>query len=266
MCGIDIDITKHLETKRRTFDLRMRLSVDAGWLIFFGPSGSGKTLTLKALAGLLTPDAGAISVGGIDWFNHDQGLNRPPASRRVGYLFQDYALFPHLSVFANVGFGLKPNTLWRLNRRERACVNEMLELLELGPLAQCYPDELSGGQRQRTALARALISRPHLLLLDEPFAALDPFLRLRMRQELKRIQRHFDIPVVMITHDPEDLNVLAQTVVMVENGSVTQVIDHYPSMRQKLRWFSHQSLIMPEDLQDVCDNSQRPQRGHRHVG
>ncbi|MBT8339394.1 MAG: ATP-binding cassette domain-containing protein [Desulfatitalea sp.] len=249
MDAIHIDIAKRLSFGRRTFDLHIRFTGRSRWLSLFGPSGSGKSLTLKALAGLLTPDQGKIVIDGDCWFDHQAGIDRPAARRRVGYLFQEYALFPHLTVFANVAFGLHPNRLVRPNRMARGKVEEMLEIFDLRSLSSCLPDCLSGGQRQRVALARALIGHPRLLLLDEPFAALDPLLRRRMRHELKRIQSIFDIPVVMITHDPEDLNTLAQTVVVIDEGRVSQVIQAYQQQKRKIRWLSENHPVTAKEEQ-----------------
>jgi len=266
MDAINIDIYKRLTTRERQFNLDICFHCDTSWLMLFGPSGSGKTLTLNALSGLLTPDRGRIEIGGDLWFDSARKVNRPVVQRRIGYLFQDYALFPHQTVFANVAFGLRPNRLGRLTRADRTKAEEMLEMLEIHQLANCYPRSLSGGQRQRTALARALISRPRLLLLDEPFAALDPLLRKRMRRDLKRIQSLFDIPVVMITHDPEDLNLLAQTVVTIKEGRVQNVIDDYQVVKRKIHWLSDNPLSVMEDMDDDRNHPQCPTPRHRCHG
>lgn len=263
MRGIRIDIKKTLCADRRRFDLHIRFSCEDSWLALFGPSGAGKTLTLRALAGLLTPDSGTIEVDGQCWFDSQEKINVPTVKRRIGYLFQDYALFPHLTVAANVAFGLKPNGIGRLKRAERKQVEETLDIFEIGPLANCYPRALSGGQRQRTALARALIGRPSLLLLDEPFAALDPLLRRRMRCELKRVRTLFDIPVVMITHDPEDLKVLAQTVITIDDGRVTSEIGDYQKMKQKVRWLSETPLPVIKEQEDDRNDPQCATRRYR---
>lgn len=266
MHGIQIDIRSSLCADRRRFDLQICFASEASWLALFGPSGAGKTLTLRALAGLLTPDAGTIAVDGQCWFDSRNKVNVPTIRRRIGYLFQDYALFPHMTVAANVAFGLKPNGIGRLKRSERRQVEEILDIFEIGPLAHCYPRSLSGGQRQRTALARALIGRPSLLLLDEPFAALDPLLRRRMRCELKRAQALFDIPVVMITHDPEDLNILAQSVITIDDGRVTSEINDYQKMKQKVRWLSETPLPVVKEQEDDHNDPQCSTRRHRCDG
>jgi molybdate transport system ATP-binding protein len=264
MNPLAVDIYKRLISGRRAFELRVAFTCDDPWLALFGPSGAGKSLTLMALAGLLTPDHGRIALGGQTWFDSRRKINCPASKRGIGFLFQEYALFPHLTVWANVAFGLRPNSFGRLPRAERNQVEEMLEIFEIRPLAHCHPRLLSGGQRQRAALARALISRPRLLLLDEPFAALDPLLRMRMRRELKRIQAFFDIPVVMITHDPDDLNMLAQTVVTIEEGSVRSVIGCYQEVKHQVRWLAEEPMAALEVKEYECNHPQCPPR--RHLG
>jgi molybdate transport system ATP-binding protein len=139
-------------------------------------------------------------------------------------VFQDYALFPHLTVAHNVAFGLRRSWPWYLSQVDRLRLEEVLEIFELTSLGDSLPRDLSGGQRQRVALARALIRRPSLLLLDEPFSALDALLRARMRQELLRVQERFNLPVILITHDPEDVAALAQTVVVYDTGRIRRVM------------------------------------------
>jgi molybdate transport system ATP-binding protein len=180
---------------------------------------------LRAIAGLEKPDYGRIVVGDNVLFDSMAGINVRTSDRAIGYLFQDYALFPHLNVEENIGFGVR--RLWeRKLSADAACrVAELLDLFELRGLNKAYPAQLSGGQRQRVALARSLIRRPDLLLLDEPFAALDPLLRGRMRAELVVIRSMFKVPMLTITHDPEDVSALAETVVVLNQGKVEKVAD-----------------------------------------
>ena len=220
---IRIDIRKTLRDRGRRFELAARFGSDEDFVVMFGPSGSGKSLTLQAVAGLVRPDAGRIAVGGRVLFDAARGIDLPIRERRVGYLFQDYALFPHLSVERNVGFALQPALSWGLSRTARRRVAELLDVFELAELAQAMPRDLSGGQRQRVALARAIATQPAVLLLDEPFAALNPLLRARMRAELRRIQDHFRVPVMLITHDQDDVESFADTLVLFEAGRTDRV-------------------------------------------
>jgi molybdate transport system ATP-binding protein len=209
---------------RRVFSLEASFASDEDIVVLFGPSGAGKSLTLQAIAGLTRPDAGRIVVADRVLFDSARKIRIPARHRDIGYVFQDYALFPHLTVAHNVAFGLRRSWPWYLPRGDRLRLDEVLEIFELSSLRDSLPRDLSGGQRQRVALARALIRRPSLLLLDEPFSALDALLRARMRQELRRMQERFNLPVVLITHDPEDVAALAQTVVVYDAGRVRRVM------------------------------------------
>ncbi len=220
---IDIDIAKTLRSGSRTFELRARLASDSRRIVVHGPSGAGKSLLLKAVAGLMAPDSGRIEVAGRSLFDSGNGVDLPARRRRLAYLFQDYALFPHLNVRQNIAFGLQRG--WRnpLAHVDGAAVRYWLQAFELDHVAHQLPHQLSGGQRQRVALARALAPEPAALLLDEPFAALDPGLRERMRAELDALQRRLGIPMILITHDPEDVRAFGEHVLRMENGSMADV-------------------------------------------
>lgn len=222
---IDVDFKLSLRDKQRRFGLRMSFSSAAPVLALFGPSGAGKSLTLQAMAGLLRPDAGHVRIGGRSLFDSQHGINLAPAERRIGYLFQSYALFPHLSVRANIGFGLCSWHQPRLSRENQDWVTTLLQRFDLQGLAQARPVDLSGGQQQRVALARALACRPELLLLDEPFAALNPLLRRGMREQLKQLREQWQIPIVMISHDIDDVLALADEALVIEQGQVLRQID-----------------------------------------
>ena len=200
----------------------MELKAASDALVIYGPSGAGKTLTLQCLAGFVAPDAGRIAIDGVRLFDAIEGINLPARARGIGYVFQDYALFPHLTVAGNIAASLQQGWLRRLDDAARARIEEMLGLFELTDLRHSFPSQLSGGQRQRTALARALATQPRLLLLDEPFAALDPASRDRMRAELIELRERLQVPMVLITHDPADLDLLARELVVIEQGRVTR--------------------------------------------
>ncbi|MES2129928.1 MAG: ATP-binding cassette domain-containing protein [Pseudomonadota bacterium] len=214
----DLDFRKTLHSGARSFELDVRLQTPHKRLVLIGPSGAGKSLTLKVLAGLLTPDSGHVRQGGVTLF--DGAANLAPQQRRAGYVFQDYALFPHLNVRQNIGFGLAPG--WRNPARAHCppAVAQWLTAFGLEQVAHQLPHQLSGGQRQRTALARALAGQPRMLLLDEPFAALDPSLRAAMRAELDALQRRLDLPMMIITHDDEDARVFGDAVFTLVDGKV----------------------------------------------
>jgi molybdate transport system ATP-binding protein len=215
---LDVDISKTLLSGQRTFQLHVRFRTDSQRVVILGPSGSGKSLTLKAIAGLARPDQGRIAVGGEVLFDSALGIDQPPQARRVGYLFQDYALFPHLDVRQNIGFGLARGWFNRRANAQCEVVDYWLDAFHLRKLAHQLPHELSGGQRQRVALARALATDPSALVLDEPFAALDPDLRTRLRAELARLQRHLGIPMVLVSHDPADAALFGEHVVRLRDG------------------------------------------------
>ena len=220
---IQVNIQKTVVSKGRRFSLQASFSSEEKFVVLFGPSGSGKTMTIRAIAGLNTPESGRIAVGGKVLFDSERRINIPTRERKIGYVLQDYALFPHLTVEKNVGFGLRTRWPLGLSRSDKMRVEEFLELFEIESLAKSSPRDLSGGQRQRVALARALICNPELLLLDEPFSALDPLLRGKLRDGLVKIQNQFQIPVIMITHDPEDIDVFAETLVIYDIGQVRSI-------------------------------------------
>lgn len=192
------------------------LSVERGeFVVLLGPSGCGKTTLLRALAGLEPQDSGAIVHAGQDI------SNLPPARRDYGIVFQSYALFPNLNVGQNVAYGLNNRRAGREQHRQR--VDEMLALVGLPGTENKYPSQLSGGQQQRIALARALATRPDLLLLDEPLSALDAIERVRLRGEIRRLQQTLGVTTLMVTHDQEEALSMADRVVVMKNGRVQQV-------------------------------------------
>jgi molybdate transport system ATP-binding protein len=220
--SFDVSVHKRVRSAGREFVLDLQFKTDARRTVLYGPSGAGKTLTLQAIAGLLTPDQGRIAFGADLLFDSSRRVNLPARQRRFGYLFQDYALFPRLTVRQNIAFGLQRGWLNPSRRVAHEAVAHWLQVFELTEVAGQRPHELSGGQRQRTALARALVNQPRALLLDEPFSALDPELRERMRDELEQLLDRVDVPMLMITHDPADLARFGQHRVMLREGRVSE--------------------------------------------
>ena len=231
---IDIDLTLHMRDGARRFELAARFATAAPFAALYGPSGSGKTLTLQAIAGLLKPASGRIEIAGRTLFDAARGIDLSPRARKVGYLFQHYALFPHLSVRENVGFGLTSWHRHRLSRQQRDRVQGLLERFGLAEMADSRPSALSGGQQQRVALARALACEPGVLLLDEPFAALNPMLRDALRRDLAEVRRQWNIPAIMITHDADDVMALADVAFVYEQGRVVREIDLHAGTSREL--------------------------------
>jgi len=229
-----VDIKKQLRSRDRCFSLECAFSSRERFVVLFGASGSGKTTTMRALAGLDRPDAGRIVFAGRTFFDSRCGINLPPQKRNIGYVFQDYALFPHLTVEQNIAFALRPGFWSRLSRTDKLRLDEYLELFHLTELRHAMPADISGGQRQRVALSRALIRRPDLLLLDEPFAALDANLRSSLRSALLDIQHHLRVPVLLISHDPEDVDVLAETLVVYDSGRIRNVVADFQQVKRSI--------------------------------
>lgn len=215
---IIIKVKKRLHGAEGDFWLDVDIELRNGeFLVLWGPSGSGKTTILRCIAGLERPQEGYIKVNGEVWFDSKRGINLPPQKRHVGFVFQDYALFPNMSLLENVMYGMK------IEDKEKAL--ELLRKVRLEGLKDKRPNQISGGQRQRVALIRALAREPKVLLLDEPLSALDEELRSELQEELKSFQRSYNIPTLMVTHHKEEALRLADRIVRIKEGRVIEVIN-----------------------------------------
>jgi len=186
------------------------------FVTLFGPSGAGKTSLLRMISGLMQPDEGRIIVDGETWFDSAADISLPPHRRRSGFVFQDYALFPHMTVRQNLEYGLS-------GKPDHAGIEELLKLAGLSDLKDRYPQSLSGGQKQRAALARALARRPELLLLDEPLSALDPDMRSRLQDVVLEFHRKFGVTTILVSHTPAEIFKLSQRVYMLDHGRIIRV-------------------------------------------
>lgn len=212
---IEINIIKPLHTADGTIDLVVNKEIQNGdFLTIFGKSGSGKTTLLRIIAGLETPKSGTIVVDGEVWFDSSKKINLPPQKRNVGFVFQDYALFPNMTVRQNLEFALP-------NKKEIQRVDEILEIMEIENLSNMKPIHLSGGQKQRVAVARTLMTNPKILLLDEPLSALDSAMRLKLQDELSSIHTKFGITSLLVSHDISEVFRLSNRVFKIFSGQIT---------------------------------------------
>lgn len=225
--GIKVDFRKRYYRKKTdkkkgidpVFMLDAKFEVGDELVVLFGRSGSGKTTALQCISGLLEPNGGKIIVNDNVYFDCHKRINLPVQQRSLGYVFQNYALFPHMNVKKNISYGLKG---WTEEEKEKR-VREMLELLHIEGLENNLPSQLSGGQKQRVALARALAPKPDILLLDEPFSALDMVVRMKLREKIREIQRELGIPVLFITHNHVEAFTIADKIIIFHNGRVQQI-------------------------------------------
>lgn len=207
------DLEVQIQKKLKGFELNAEFQLFRGCMGILGASGCGKSMTLKSIAGIVTPDSGKIRAGEKVLFDKQHKINLPIQKRHVGYLFQNYALFPNMTVAQNIGAGVK-----RTGSRKKEVVERMIERFRLTGLEEQYPCKLSGGQQQRTALARILASEPDILLLDEPFSAMDSYLKEELQLELGRHLKQFDGAAVIVSHDRDEIYRLCDTTMIMENG------------------------------------------------
>ncbi len=218
MNALEVNLTRTFAPGRlRHFGIDVGFTAPAEVSVIFGPSGSGKTTLLQCIAGLLRPDQGAISISGETVFDSARRIDLPPQQRRIGYVFQDLALFPHMTAAENVAFGI------RVNGNQRAeMVRDVLERFSISHVASHRPGEISGGERQRVALARALVTQPRLLLLDEPFSALDDALKLEIIADLRQWLEQHPIPVLFVTHDRSEAAALGDRMLVLNEGRIVR--------------------------------------------
>lgn len=219
--SLDVNIEKDLGG----FRLKASFSVESGVVGLLGASGSGKSMTLKCIAGIETPDCGSIVLDGVTLFDAERHINLPPQKRQVGYLFQNYALYPNMTIRKNILCGLHHVKDAR-EREER--LDEALRVFRLEDVAEHKPSEISGGQAQRTAVARILVNRPKLLMLDEPFSALDSHLRLQLQMELKKTLSHYSGAVLMVTHSRDEAYHMCDAITVVEDGTFSPLCGTKP--------------------------------------
>ncbi len=211
---VEIAVEKRLMGVEGAIDLKIETTIESGEFVsIFGASGAGKTTLLRMIGGLEKPDGGRIVVDGEVWFDSEKKIDLPPQRRRTGFVFQDYALFPNMSVRENLEYALGRG-------EDPSEVEKILQSVGLKKLADRYPSQLSGGQKQRVSMARALVRRPKLLLLDEPLSALDHTMRRKLQDELLRLHGLFSITTLLVSHDPGEIFRLCHRVVVIDRGKI----------------------------------------------
>ncbi|HOP62446.1 MAG TPA: ATP-binding cassette domain-containing protein [Spirochaetota bacterium] len=246
---IELSVKKKLFTSTGEFLFNAAIQINSGEIIsFYGPSGAGKTTMLRVIAGLTNADEGFVKVSGETWFDSARGINLAPRERRVGFVFQDYALFPNMSVRENLKFAQpKP---------DRKNIDELLEIFGLSTLQHRMPAVLSGGQKQRVALARALARKPDLLLLDEPLSALDMEMRSSLQDEILAVHRRWEITTILVSHDLPEVFKLCNRVITFQNGTVKDDGNPYDIFSRskisgKLQFVAEVLKVEKEDVVDV---------------
>lgn len=213
---IELKVRKTLLSHQGKMELDVDLQIGKGdFVVVGGKSGAGKTSLLRMLAGLLNPDSGTIKVADKTWFDKSQKLNLSPQQRQLGFVFQDFALFPNMTVRQNLEYALKKEASSNI-------IDELIDMMELGKLESRKPNTLSGGQKQRVALARSLVQKPKILLLDEPLSALDPEIRAKLQDYLSKIHKAFELTTIMVSHDITEAIKLADRMIELDNGGVAK--------------------------------------------
>lgn len=211
---IEISIQKKLKSASGEMLLNINSTIEKGSLVtLYGKSGAGKTTILRILAGLLNPDKGVIKVNGTTWLNTNEKVNLKPQKRKIGFVFQDYALFPNMTVKENLTFALD-------NGEDDKIINHLIDIIELGELQNRKPDTLSGGQKQRVALARALVQKPSILMLDEPLSALDSEIRFKLQQYILKVHKEYNLTTLLISHDISEIIRMSDKVLEIDQGKI----------------------------------------------
>jgi molybdate transport system ATP-binding protein len=209
---IAIDIHKKLSAATGEMLLEVNTQIPSGQLLtLYGKSGAGKTTLLRILAGLTEADKGQITIDGVTWLDTNKKIKLPPQQRNIGFVFQDYALFPNMTVQENLSFALK-------KEQSSSIIKELIELIELGDLRKQKPKTLSGGQKQRVALARALVQQPKLLLLDEPLSAIDSEMRNKLQTYLLKVQQTYDLTTILVSHDESEIRKMSTAILILDQG------------------------------------------------
>ncbi|MCC7202372.1 MAG: ABC transporter ATP-binding protein [Nitrospirae bacterium] len=239
-----MNLDLRLKKSFKGFHIDVSLAVNEDLLVLFGPSGAGKTLILKMISGIVSPDEGVVMLGNETVFESAKQINIPVRNRRIGHLFQDYALFPHMTVYRNIAYGISHLGHPIIQNK----VNELIEVMRLSGLENRYPQELSGGQRQRCALARTLATEPRLLLLDEPFSALDFQVREKLRADLLRIHSIYPVSTILVTHDLEEAFMLGKNIAVLNNGHIEQAgpredVFYRPQTRNVARFIGTRNIF-----------------------
>ncbi len=213
---ITIDIHKTLQNSNGTMSLAIQLTIEKGQLItLYGPSGSGKTSTLRILAGLMSPDTGHILVNDKKWIDTDKNIKLSPQQRKIGYVFQDYALFPNMTVRKNLEFALEKG-------QDKSIIEELIDIIALKKLQHKKPTTLSGGQQQRVALARALVRTPDILLLDEPLSALDVTMRSKLQDYITKVHKRYNLTTILVSHDIGEIIKMSDKIYCLEDGKIVR--------------------------------------------
>ncbi|RTE53655.1 ATP-binding cassette domain-containing protein [Arenibacter aquaticus] len=247
---ISLDVHKKLGSEGGCMSLDVQLSVDKRQFVsFYGESGAGKTSTLRMLGGMLKPDSGRIVVNGETWFDSEKRINLRPQQRKLGYVFQDYALFPNMTVEQNLEFALFKN-------QDKKVIHELIDFMALGELRYRKPESLSGGQKQRVALARAMVPRPDILVLDEPLSALDVRMRTKLQEYLLLIHKEFKLTTLLVSHDIGEIVRLSDMVFELHNGQVVRkgATDEFFGLNKtsaKFRFSGEVLKIQQEDVFNV---------------